>query len=92
MKKSALVIIGSLVFASQVSANDLLNYHLATAGDRNAPTTHVVEAVPTEPMNVQDIHLSSAGDKSMPASHNIKSALNDEHPTSLFEYHYNTAN
>ncbi|AJR08702.1 hypothetical protein C9J03_12155 [Photobacterium gaetbulicola] len=91
MKKSAFVIISALVLSSQVMANDVLDYHLSTAGERSAPATHLVQQVDTPAMSVLQAQLTTSGDASMPAGHVGDSQVHDS-SKSVFEYHYNTAN
>ncbi|PSW13316.1 hypothetical protein C9J01_10720 [Photobacterium rosenbergii] len=90
MKKSAFVIISALVLSSQAMANDVLDYHLSTTGERTAPTTHLIQQANTPAMNVMEAQLTTSGDASMPAGHIGDARVNDS-SHSVFEYHYNTA-
>ena len=91
MKKSAFIIIGALVLSSQVMANDVLDYHLSTAGERTAPTVHLLQQANTPAMSVLDAQLTTSGDASMPAGHIGDSRIHDS-SKSVFEYHFKTAN
>ncbi|MGR5064919.1 hypothetical protein [Photobacterium sp. DNB22_13_2] len=90
MKKSAFVIIGALVLSSQVMANDVMDYHLSTAGERTAPTAHLIKQASTPTMSVLEAQLTTSGDASMPAGH-VGDARVQDSSNSVFEYHYNTA-
>ncbi|MGF1702548.1 hypothetical protein L4D09_19825 [Photobacterium makurazakiensis] len=91
MKKSAFALIGTLLLSSHVMANDVMDNHLATAGERSAQATQLVREVSTPSMNVLEAQLHTSGDKSMPAGHAGNPQVNDN-SQSVFEYHFNTAN
>ncbi|WP_036825510.1 hypothetical protein [Photobacterium sanctipauli] len=91
MKKSAFVLIGTLLLSTQVMANDVMDNHLATAGERSAPATQLIQQAQVPSMSIMEAQLHTSGDKDMPAGHVGNPHVNDN-SQSVFEYHFNTAN
>ncbi|MGF1681423.1 hypothetical protein [Photobacterium minamisatsumaniensis] len=91
MKKSAIVHIGLLLLTTSAVANDEMDFHLSTAGDKSVVSSHVLTQTNNTEMSVLDMQLKTSGDKSMVAGHQINSKTNDN-SESVFEYHYKTAN
>lgn len=93
MKRSALIVIGFLVLSSQVFANDFMEYHLGTAGERHAEINRVLldersaNNIAQSPLKSQ---LTTSGEKSSQGTYQID-LYSQETYNSLLEYHMYTA-
>ena len=80
---------GTLVLSSPVMANNVLDHHLSTTGERDAPATVQLQQTNTQPMSVMDAQLRTSGEANMLSGHKIDGRVSDN-SQSVFEYHLNT--
>ncbi|MGF1734603.1 hypothetical protein [Photobacterium satsumensis] len=89
MKKTYFLYLALVLSSASTLANSVLDFHLATAGEKSAVATYQLTQVKGDDRTLLEMQLTTSGDKTATAGHTIHSMPNTS-SESVFDYHYTT--